>query len=450
VAARLQSAPVTEQRKRAVLAFSGGLDSSAILTWMVKEQGWEVVTFTANVGQRASDSLGAAAERSKQLGAIAHESVDLRRELVEHFFVPALQLRARLEGRYLLGTSLARYPTARAAMRVARKHRATVLSHGATGKGNDQVRFETTWLVLNADPDLHIPGMEIFSPWKEQVFLDRFGNGGRVTMRRYLTAMGIPVQAGGTEGEDPYSQDENILHISSEGVALERPEESHVGRVLYTKLVDPTAAAAEPEFARVFFNAGVPTKIQIEDASGTILRRPVEGDALAVLDEANAAAGRHGVGILDMVETRYVGIKSRGVYEAPGHTLLLEAHQDLESVVLDGPLIDEKLAEAPILARLIYNGGWWSQQVRKALAGLAEEQKVVNGWSLVRLYRGSATAVARWSPNSLYDPQLSSFESMTGTALDPQKARGFIDVQALHYWAAERSRHQSREPARRA
>jgi argininosuccinate synthase len=435
--------------KRAVLAFSGGLDSSAILTWMVKEQGWEVVTFTANVGQRASDSLDAAAAKSRELGAVAHESVDLRRELLEEFFLPALQLHARLEGRYLLGTSLARYPTARAAMRVARKHGCTVLSHGATGKGNDQVRFETTWLVLNADPRLQIEGLEIFSPWKDPVFLDQFGNGGRLVMRRYLQSMGVEIASGGNQGEDPYSQDENVLHISSEGVALERPEDSHVGKVVYTKLTDPEQAPETPEYVRVFFEAGVPRKLQVEDADGKVTRKPVEGDLIQIVAAANDVAGRHGVGLLDMVETRYVGIKSRGVYEAPGHALLLEAHQDLESVVLDGPMIDEKLAAAPGLARQIYVGGWWSQQMRKALAGLREEQEQVNGWALVRVYKGSALAVGRHSPNSLYDPQLSSFESMTGTALDPQKARGFIDVQALHYWAAERARHQARKPALR-
>jgi argininosuccinate synthase len=357
----------------------------------------------------------------------------------------------------LLGTSLARYPTARAAMGVAKKHRATVLSHGATGKGNDQVRFETTWMVLNADPERRIEGMEIFSPWKDDTFLARFGDGGRKVMRDYLGAMGVPIQTGGRVpgapgvgwGEDPYSQDENILHISSEGVALERPEDSHVGKVLYTKLTGPTEAPDEPEYVRVFFERGVPVKLQVEDAAGKALSRPIEGDAVGVLQAANEVAGRHGVGLLDMVETRYVGIKSRGVYEAPGQTLLLEAHQDLEGVVLDGPVIDEKLSQAPLLAREIYIGGWWSQRMRKALAALREEQQVVTGWSLVRVYRGSAMPVARWSPNSLYDPQLSSFESMTGTALDPRDAKGFIKVQALPKWAAERARHQAGKPALR-
>ncbi|HEY7296123.1 MAG TPA: argininosuccinate synthase domain-containing protein, partial [Dehalococcoidia bacterium] len=166
--------------KRAVLAFSGGLDTSAILTWMVKEQGWEVITFTANLGQRESDSLTVAAEKSRIIGAVAHEAVDLRKELLEEFFLPAMQAHAKLEGRYLLGTSLARYPTARAAMRLAKQYGATVLSHGSTGKGNDQVRYETTWLVLNADPEYHIDGLEIFAPWKDDAFLARFGNGGRL------------------------------------------------------------------------------------------------------------------------------------------------------------------------------------------------------------------------------------------------------------------------------
>jgi argininosuccinate synthase len=267
--------------------------------------------------------------------------------------------------------------------------------------------------------------------------------------RAYLEERGIPVPSGGSDRPDPYSQDENMLHISSEGVALERPEESHVGKVVYTKLTDPEQAPDRPEYVRVFFEAGVPRRLQVEDAAGKVAGRPVEGDLTQIVAAANEVAGRHGVGLLDMVETRYVGIKSRGVYEAPGHALLLEAHQDLESVVLDGPMIDEKLAAAPRLARQIYIGGWWSQQMRKALAGLREEQEQVNGWALVRVYKGAALAVGRHSPNSLYDPQLSSFESMTGTALDPQKARGFIDVQALPYWAAERARHQAKKPVLR-
>src|SRR6185436_11252259 len=163
------------------------------------------------------------------------------------------------------------------------------------------------------------------------------------------------------------------------GVALERPEESHVGKVVYTKLTDPEQAPDRPEYVRVFFEAGVPRKLQ------------VEGDLSEIVAAANEVAGRHGIGLLDMVETRYVGIKSRGVYEAPGHALLLEAHQDLEGVVLDGGLIDEKLSQAPLLAREFYVGNWWSQKVRKALAALNEEQQIVNGWSLVRVYKGTAT-----------------------------------------------------------
>jgi argininosuccinate synthase len=428
--------------KRAVLCFSGGVDSSSILAWLVREQGWEVVTFTANVGQRESDSLRMAEQKSRQIGAIAHESLDLRRELLEEFFVPTLQLDAKLEGRYLLGTSLARYPTARAAMQVARKYGATVLAHGATGKGNDQVRFETTWLVLNADPAYHLVGMEIFSSWKDEAFLARFGDGGRVVMRGYLEQQGIPVPSGGSDAPDPYSQDENILHISSEGVALEAPEASHYGKVIYTRIIDPVLAPDRPEYARVHFERGVPLRIDHEDERGLPLSAPAEGDLLAVVSKANELAGRHGVGLLDMVETRYVGIKSRGVYEAPGHTLLAEAHLDLEGIVLDGPVIDRKLSEAPGVARLIYNGGWFSQEMRRFLATCAEDQAPVSGWSLVRLYKGSALAVARSSPHSLYDPAISAFDDMTGAVFDPKKARGFIDIQALHMWMTERARHQ--------
>ncbi len=431
--------------KRAVLAFSGGLDTSAILTWMVKEQGWEVITFTANLGQRESDSLAVAAEKSRDIGAAAHEAIDLRKELLEEFFLPAMQAHAKLEGRYLLGTSLARYPTARAAMRLAKQYGATVLTHGSTGKGNDQVRFETTWLVLNADPQYHIDNLEVFAPWKDDTFLARFGNGGRQVMRAYLEAMNVPVPSGGSDKPDPYSQDENLLHISSEGMALEQPEESHVDKVIYTRLTDPRRAPDAPEFAKVRFERGVPVRLEVLDERGNALQAAVEGDLVRVFTAADTLAGRHGVGLLDMVEHRYVGLKSRGVYEAPGHTLLEAAHADLEGIVQDGPVLDEKYAQAPRLARLIYNGGWFSQELRRYLAALAEDQQRVNGWSLVRLYKGAVLPVARWSAASLYDPGLVSFNDMTGSGFDPRKARGFIDVQALHMWAAERARHVGRE-----
>jgi argininosuccinate synthase len=428
--------------KRAVLCFSGGLDTSAILTWMIRDQGWEVITFTANLGQRESDSLAVAEQKSRQIGATAHVTVDLRQELLEEFFLPALQLDAKLEGRYLLGTSLARYPTARAAMRVAREYDATVLAHGSTGKGNDQVRFETTWLVLNADPQYHIDGLEIFSCWKDAEFLARFGNGGRVVMRSYLEQQGVPVPSGGSDAPNPYSQDENLLHISSEGVALEQPEVSHYGKVIYGRLTDPVQAPDSVEYARVHFECGAPVRIEHENGQGHALSAAAEGDLLTVFTKANELAGRHGIGLLDMVETRYVGIKSRGVYEAPGHTLLDAAHVDLESIVHDGPVIDHKVSQSPLVARLIYNGGWFSQEMRGHLAGLPENQRPVTGWSLVRLYKGAALPVARSSPFSLYDPQISSFDDMTGGAFDPQKARGFIDVQALHMWMTERIRHE--------
>ncbi|MHB8576678.1 MAG: hypothetical protein ACYDCQ_15245, partial [Dehalococcoidia bacterium] len=304
------------------------------------------------------------------------------------------------------------------------------------------VRYETTWLVLNANPLYHIEGMEIFSPWKDEGFLSRFGDGGRLVMRRYLEEMGVPVPSGGNDGPNPYSQDENMLHISSEGVALEQPEESHIDKVIYTRLTDPRRAPDAPEFARIFFERGLPVRFVVEDERGNELQPAVEGDIVDVFSAADQLAGRHGVGLLDMVEQRYVGLKSRGVYEAPGHTLLEAAHADLESIVQDGPVLDEKYAQAPRIARLIYNGGWFSQELRRHMAALADDQARVTGWSLVRLYKGAALPVARWSPHTLYDPKLVSFNEMTGDGFDPRKARGFIDVLALHMWAGERARHQ--------
>jgi len=260
-------------------------------------------------------------------------------------------------------------------------------------------------------------------------------------MRGYLEQMGIPVPSGGSDRPDPYSQDENMLHISSEGVALEQPDQSHVDKVIYTRLTDPRRAPETPELARIHFERGVPVKLEIENEQGHALQPPLEGDLVALFTAADRLAGRHGAGLLDMVEHRYVGIKSRGVYEAPGHTLLEAAHADLEGIVHDAPVLDEKYAQAPRLARLIYNGGWYSQELRRALAALADDQQRVTGWSLVRLYKGAALPVARWSPHSLYDPQLVSFDDMTGGSFDPKQARGFIDVQALHLWASERARH---------
>jgi argininosuccinate synthase len=185
-------------------------------------------------------------------------------------------------------------------------------------------------------------------------------------------------------------------------------------------------------------------RLEVQDEHGNALQEPVEGDLVAVFTAADQLAGRHGVGLLDMVEQRYVGLKSRGVYEAPGHTLLEAAHADLEGLVQDGPVLDEKYAQAPRIARLIYNGGWFSQELRRHLAALAEDQARVTGWSLVRLFKGAVLPVARSSPHTLYDPSLVSFNEMTGSGFDPRKARGFIDVQALHMWASERARHRAR------
>jgi argininosuccinate synthase len=283
--------------------------------------------------------------------------------------------------------------------------------------------------------------MEIYACWKEDDFLSRFGDGGRRVMRAYLEEQGVPVPSGGSDRPDPYSQDENLLHISSEGVALEKPEESHLGRVIYSRLTDPMQAPDSAEFVRVHFEHGVPVRVAVEDEQGRE-KQSTAGDLLTVFTAANEVAGRHGIGLLDMVEHRYVGIKSRGVYEAPGHTLLMEAHIDLESLVHDGPLIDQKCAQAPLVARLMYNGGWFSQEMRRYLSVLPAEQERVTGWSLLRLYKGSMLPVARWSPHSLYDRTIASFDDMTGRGYDPRKARGFIDVQALHMYVTERARHQ--------
>ena len=421
----------------AVLAFSGGLDTTVVLHWL-REHGWDVATYTANLGQPDAH-LEDAAAKARTMGAVDSYVEDLRRELVDEFFLPVLQLHARYEGRYLLGTAIARIPTARGQMRYAKRIGGNVLVHGSTGKGNDQVRFETVYRVLQEDPAFTLENFGIYAPWKEIDFLDRFGDGGRKVMMDYCFEHGIAVPTGGADEGPPYSQDANILHISSEGRALEKPEDDH-SQVMFSYLKRWDETPDRPERLRVHFEKGRPVAADVLDEERRPTGERVEatgGSILDVVEFCNRVAGRNGVGLLDMVESRYIGLKSRGVYEAPAHAALLAAHEDLESLVHGHELLQEKGKRSLDVAEAVYQGRWFTQEMRSWLAANAVEQERVTGWSELRLYKGGVLPVARSSPHSLYNEAAVSFDTASGD-YDPTKARGFIDIQAVEQQAQMR------------
>jgi argininosuccinate synthase len=413
----------------AVLAFSGGLDTTVILHWL-GTNGWDVATYTANLGQPDAD-LEAAATKARNMGAVDTFVEDLRAELIDEFFLPVLQMHARYEGRYLLGTSIARVPTARGQMRYARRIGGNVLVHGSTGKGNDQVRFETVYRVLQEDPAFSLENFGIYAPWKEVDFLERFGDGGRRVMTAYAQEVNIPLPSGGTDEGPPYSQDANALHISSEGRALENPADDH-RQVLFTYIQPWNRTPDRPERLRIHFEQGRPVGIEVmdEERNATGAGITLTGESIVpIVEFLNEIGGRHGVGLLDMVESRYVGLKSRGVYEAPAHAILLAAHEDLESLVHDHRVLHEKGKRALDVAEAVYQGRWFTQEMESWLAVNRFEQARVSGWSEVRLFKGSVLPVARFSPHSLYSEALVSFDT-DAKEYDPKKARGFIDIQA--------------------
>jgi argininosuccinate synthase len=424
----------------AVLAYSGGLDTTVILHWL-KTNGWDVATYTANLGQPGHD-LEAAADKARAMGVVDSYVEDLRRGLVDEFFLPVLQSHARYEGRYLMGTSIARIPTARGQMRYARRIGGNVLVHGSTGKGNDQVRFETVYRVLQEDPQYTLQDFGIYAPWKETDFLARFGDGGRRVMTAYSQEHGIPLPSGGTDEGPPYSQDANILHISSEGRALEKPEDDH-RQVLFTYLKPWDQTLPRPQRVRVYFEKGRPIQAALLDEDRNALGEGAavaeDGSIVPVVQYLNDLGGRHGVGLLDMVESRYVGLKSRGVYEAPAHAILLAAHEDLESLVHDHRLLHDKAKRSFDIAEAVYQGRWFTHEMESWLAANAVEQQRVSGWSELRLFKGNILPVARWSPHSLYSEAMVSFDTAS-SEYDPTKARGFIDTQAVEQQAQMRQK----------
>lgn len=391
--------------KKVVLAYSGGLDTSVILKWLQDNYQCEIVTFTADLGQ--GEELEPARAKALQFG-VKPEHIyidDLREEFVRDFVFPMFRCNTIYEGEYLLGTSIARPLIAKRQIEIARATGAQAVSHGATGKGNDQVRFELGYYALE-------PGIKVIAPWREWDLLSR------EKLLAYAEQHGIPVDMKHKNGGAPYSMDANLLHISFEGRHLEDPK-AQAEESMWRWTVSPEMAPDAAEYLDLQFERGDVVAINGKKMT------PAQ-----ILTELNRLGGKHGIGRLDLVENRYVGMKSRGCYETPGGSILLKAHRGIESITLDREVAHLKDDLMPRYAALIYNGYWWSPE-RLALQVLIDHtQQQVNGWVRVKLYKGSVSVVARDSENTLFDQTIATFDD-DGGAYNQVDATGFIKLNAL-------------------
>ena len=390
--------------KKVVLAYSGGLDTSIILKWLQTEYGAEVVTFTADLGQ--GEELAPAREKALKLG-IKPENIfidDLREEFVRDYVFPMFRANAVYEGQYLLGTSIARPLIAKRQIEIARQVGADAVCHGATGKGNDQVRFELGYYALE-------PDIRVIAPWREWEFRSR------EALLDFAEKHQIPI-AKDKRGEAPFSVDANLLHSSSEGKVLEDPA-VEAPEFVHQRTLSPEDAPDAPTVITIAFEKGDPVAI--------------DGEALspaALLTRLNQLGHDNGIGRLDLVENRFVGMKSRGVYETPGGTILLAAHRGMESITLDRGAMHLKDELAVKYAHLVYNGFWFSPEREMLQAAIDHSQAKVSGTVRVKLYKGNVTVIGRESPNSLYDQELVTFEE-GAVAYDHRDAEGFIKLNAL-------------------
>jgi argininosuccinate synthase len=388
--------------KKVVLAYSGGLDTSIILKWLKVEYGCEVVTFTADLGQ--GGELEPARAKAEMMGASAIYVEDLREEFVRDFVFPMFRANAQYEGLYLLGTSIARPLISKRLVEIARIEGADAISHGATGKGNDQVRFELAAYALE-------PDIKVIAPWREWDLTSR------TRLIEWAEAHQVPIPRD-KRGDAPFSVDANLLHTSSEGKVLEDPAEAAPDYV-YQRTVHPEDAPDTPEHIEITFEKGDAVAID-----------GVPMSPANILTSLNEYGRKHGVGRLDLVEGRYVGMKSRGIYETPGGTILLAAHRGIESITLDRGAAHLKDELMPKYAELIYNGYWFSPEREMLQALIDHSQKRVNGTVRIKLYKGLASVVGRWSEDSLYSEQHVTFEDDHG-AYDQKDAAGFIKINAL-------------------
>ena len=403
--------------KKVVLAYSGGLDTSVILKWLQDEYKCEVITFTADIGQ--GEELEPARKKAKLLGVKKIFVDDLREEFVRDFVFPMFRANAIYEGEYLLGTSIARPLIAKRQMEIARLTGADAVSHGATGKGNDQVRFELGYYAMD-------PNIRVIAPWREWKL------GSRESLLKYAEKNGISLE-GKKKGGSPYSMDANLLHISFEGRILENPAKEPEAD-MWRWTVSPEAAPDKAEY------------IDLEYKQGDIVA--INGKKLSpakVLETLNTLGGKHGIGRLDLVENRYVGMKSRGCYETPGGTIMLRAHRAIESVCLDREVAHLKDDLMPRYASLIYNGYWWSPERRMLQTMIDASQSNVNGWVRVKLYKGNVVVVGRDSKtDSLFDTAIATFEEDRG-AFNQMDAEGFIRLNALRMRIAANLRKRQKK-----
>ncbi len=393
--------------KTIVLAYSGGLDTSVILKWLVN-RGYRVICFVGNIGQQ--EDFRAIEQKAYATGASGVYIEDLREEFVTDFIFPALQGNAIYEGRYLMGTALARPLLAKRQIEIAEKEQASYVAHGATGKGNDQVRFELTYYALN-------PAIEVIAPWRDPEFLATFK--GRTDLIRFAQEQGIPVTATHSK---PYSEDENLMHISHEAGILEdpmmRPEEA-----IFTHTRSPQDAPDQETVVEIHFRDGTPVAL-IDRTHEVVKDTPLE-----LFIYLNKLAAENGIGRVDMVENRYIGIKSRGIYETPGATVLWTAHRDLEGLAMDKEVMHLRDMLAPKFAELIYNGYWFSPEMDFILSAFRKSQESIDGRVVLSLYKGNVQVIGRESPTSLYDRELSSMDQEGG--FDATDSTGFIRIHAI-------------------
>jgi argininosuccinate synthase len=387
--------------KKVVLAYSGGLDTSVIVTWLIETYGCEVVCFAADVGQK--EELSGLKEKAIKTGASKIYIDDLCEEFARDFVFPALRANAIYEGTYLLGTSLARPLIAKRQLEIAKLEGADAVCHGATGKGNDQVRFELTYMALN-------PKIRIISAWKDE----HWTFDSRVSMIEYAEKHGIPIPL---TREKPYSSDRNLLHISHEGGILEDPW-AEPNEDMFVLTASPEAAPDRPTYVEIGFEKGTPVSVDGMAMSPAVL-----------LDHMNAIAGANGIGRVDMVENRFVGMKSRGVYETPGGTALWAAHRAVESITMDREVMMMRDSLIPKYAQLAYNGFWYAPEMEVLQRFIDNTQERVTGTARLKLYKGNCIVVGRKSPLSLYSEDFATFEK--DHVYNQKDATGFIRLNAL-------------------
>jgi len=398
-------------KEKVVLAYSGGLDTSVILKWLI-EKNYDVIAFVADVGQK--ENFEECQKKAMALGASKVIISDLKREFVESYVLKAIMANAIYEDRYLLGTALARPLIAKKQIEVAKQEGALAVAHGATGKGNDQVRFELCYYAL-------MPGVKVISPWKDREFLSQFR--GRTDLLKYAAEKQIPVKA---SIDKPYSEDDNLMHISHEAGVLEDPMYS-LQRGMLEKMVMPQDAPDIETRIVIHFKDGKPIKLINKD-DGTLKEDPYE-----LYVYLNELAGKNGIGLLDMVENRFVGIKSRGVYETPAATVLHIAHKDIEGIAMDREVMRLVNMLTPKFAEIIYNGFWFSPEMDFLMAAIEKSQELIDGSVHMCLYKGNVIIEGRESPSSLYNKKLSSMDIEGG--FDQTDSKGFIKINAIRLMA---------------